>query len=278
LALFALGPPPLHAADARPAVQAPLVLAVHPYLPSTEIQHRFTLLAKYLGKALKRPFVVRVGRDYDEHIDAIGTNTVDIAFLGPSSYVLMVARYGEKPTLARIEIEGKPNLSGVIIARTGNPLRGLADLKGKRFAFGDQESTMSALVPRYMLQEAGVPLTALAGYEYLGGHKNVALGVLAGDFDAGAVKKEVFDELSPRGLRILATMPTVSEHLFVARSDMPPEQIEHLRRVLLHLKSDPEGKRIMQSIHKDMTNMVPVNDTDYQSLRSMMHALDVIPR
>lgn len=273
--LLALACGPAWAAEQAPP---PLVLAVHPYLPSTEAQRRFTPLAAYITNLLGRPVVIRVGRDYDEHVAAIGTDGVDIAFMGPASYVLMVARYGRKPLLARIEVDGKPELSGVIVARTGDSLRSLADLRGRRFAFGDRESTMSSLVPQYMLQEAGVPLSALAAYEYLGSHKNVALGVLSGDYDAGAVKREVFDELAPRGLRLLATMPTVSEHLFVARSDLPQQQVEKLRAGLLSLKKQPEGATIMQAIHKGMTNMVPVSDTDYQSLSAMMRALGAIPR
>lgn len=272
-ALFVLACAPLRAAELPP-----LILAVHPYLPANEIQQRFAPLAKYLGKLLDRAVVVRVGRDYDEHVDAIGANAVDIAFMGPAPYVLMVARHEKKPLLARIEVDGKPVLGGVIIARTGTSLRGLDDLKGRRFAFGDRDSTMSSLVPQYMLQEASVPLAALAAYEYLGGHKNVALGVVSGDYDAGAVKQEVFDELAPRGLRVLAAMPTVSEHLFVTRSDLPAPQVEKLRQGLLNIKTDPDGKTIMQSINKGMTNMVPVNDADYQSLRAMMRALGALPR
>lgn len=275
LALWVWAGTPLWAAEASPP--EPLVLAVHPYLPSSEIQQRFTPLAKYLGELMQRPVVVRVGRDYDEHVTAIGTNAVDMAFMGPAPYVLMVAHYDKKPLLARIEVGGKPLLGGVIIARTGDPLRSLSDLKGRRFAFGDRDSTMSSLVPQYMLQEAGVPLSALASYEFLGGHKNVALGVLSGDYDAGAVKQEVFDELAPRGLRVLATMPFVSEHLFVARSNLPSPQVERLRQGLLDLKTHPQGKFIMQSIHKGMTSMAPAADADYQGLRAIMRALGTLP-
>lgn len=256
----------------------PLILAVHPYLPVAEIQSRFSPLAKYLGKVLQRNVVVRVGSDYDEHVEAIGNNNVDIAFMGPSSYVLMRARHGMKPLLARIEVEGKPVLSGVIITSKTSSLGKLSDLHGRRFAFGDKESTMSTLVPRFMLQEAGVSLHDLSGYEFLGGHKNVALGVLSGDYDAGAVKQEVYDELAPRGLRILAKMPSVSEHLFVTRSDFPAADVEKLRKSLLSLRTQPEGVSIMHAINKKMTNLVPVSDQDYESLRIMMRSGGVLTR
>lgn len=253
---------------AEPA-QPPLILAVHPYLPSDEIQKRFTPLADYLGKQLGRQVQVRVGRDYEQHVEAVGLDSVDIAFMGPASYVKMVARYGAKPLLARIEINGKPILSGYIVTRVNSTLRTLADLRGKRFAFVDPDSTMGTIVPRHVMQQAGVGLRQLGAYQHLGGHKDVALGVLNGDFDAGAVKSEVYDELAPRGLRVLAKLPDVSEHLFVTRADLPARQVAFLRQALLQLKSAPNGAAILRAINKDMTAMVPVVDADYDSLRKL---------
>jgi phosphonate transport system substrate-binding protein len=270
LLLFGAAP----AGAAPEPLRHPMVLAVHPYLPSAEIQKRFAPLAEYLGKVLGQQVVVRVGRDYEDHITAIGSNAVDIAFMGPAAYVKTVARYGAKPLLARIESKGDAYLSGVIIARSDSPLRDLADLRGKVFAFGDPDSTMSSLVPRYALQQAGVPLTGLAHYEHLGAHENVALGVLAGDFDAGAVKVEVFDAFAARGLRVLANLPQVSEHVLVTRADLPTSQINLLRSALLNLKTAPQGSAIMQSIQKNMTGMVPVADADYDNLRAILRAVD----
>lgn len=119
---------------------------MHPYLPYAELIQRYSPLADYLGEALERSVVVRIGRNYHEHIVHIGKNRVDIAF-------------------------------------------------------GDPESTMSHLVPRFMLWRVGVTGEVLADYQFLSNHTNVALGVLVGDFDAGAVKEEVFYEFEPKGLK-----------------------------------------------------------------------------
>ncbi len=260
--------------NATEPAQSPLILAVHPYLPSTELQQRFAPLAAYLGKQLGRQVLVRVGRDYEQHIEVVGLNSVDIAFMGPASYVKMVARHGAKPLLARIEIKGKPILSGYIVTSVNSSLRNLADLRGKRFAFVDPDSTMGTIVPRYVMQQAGVGLKQLGAYQHLAGHKDVALGVLNGDFDAGAVKSEVYDELAPRGLRVLVKLPDVSEHLFVTRTDLPANQIALLRLALLQLKSAPNGPAILQAINKEMTAMVPVADADYHSLRKLQLAAE----
>ena len=265
----------MSAVGAAEPAQTPLILAVHPYLPSEEIHKRFTPLAEYLGKQLGRPVQVRVGRDYIQHVEAIGLNNVDIAFMGPSSFVLMGERYGAKPLLARIAIKGKPRLSVYIVTSVNSTLRNLGDLRGKRFAFVDPDSTMGTIVPRYVMQQAGIELKTLASYQYLGGHKNVALGVLSGDYDAGAVKSEVYDEMASRGLRVLAKLPEVSEHLFVARSDMPDKQVAQLRQALLQLQGEADGVVIMRAMNKDMTAMVPVVDADYDNLRKIQRTVEL---
>lgn len=261
-------------AGAAPAVQEPFVLAVHPYLPAAEITKRFAPLADYLGGVLGRPVAVRVGGNYDEHITAIGRDQVDIAFLGPVEFTRVVANYGRKPALARFEVDGKRNLEGVVFVRSDSPVRTLADLKGRRMAFGDPESTMSHVVPRAMLVEAGVPARSLAEVRFLGSHQNVALAVLGGDFDAGAVKREVFDEFAPRGLRALARTPPTPDHLFVTRSTLPAQDVERLRAALLALASKPGGPAILDRLHKGLTALVPARESDYDALKATVRRVD----
>ena len=250
-----------------------LTLTVHPYLPVKEIITRFTPLADYLGKEIGQPVSVRVGRDYDEHIVHVGKDRADIAFMGPASYVTLVAKYGKKPILARLEIKGQPLFQGHFIVRQDSPLKTLADLKGKRFAFGDRDSTMSHLVPQYMLENAGVTLDKLAYYKFLGSHNNVVLAVLSGDFDAGAVKDEVFDKFSPQGLRSLASTPFFSEHLFITRSTLPPNIIQAVRVAMVKLKDTPRGREILKAVNPNATALVPAVDTDYDNLRQVLKAL-----
>jgi phosphonate transport system substrate-binding protein len=270
LAVCVLGNSASAAAADLPAGQAPLVLGVHPYLPHDEIITRFTPLADYLSRHIGRPVEVRVGRTYNEHISAIGGNAIDIAYMGPAPYVEMVKKYGKKPLLARQVIDGNPYLKGEIVVRRDSPLRTLADLRGKCFLFGDVNSTMSYILPQRMLEGAGVPLSRLGSYRSLEGHKNVALAVLAGSCDAGAVKSEVFREYEPKGLRALAELPLVVDHVFVANTRLPASLVAKLRTLFIKLNELPEGNAIMTGIHPQMTALVPAKDSDYNKLRMLM--------
>ncbi len=258
------------ACAAESSGQKPLILAVHPYLPKDEIISRFKPLADYIARAVGRPVQVRVGRDYEEHIDAIGTDSVDIAYMGPAEYVKLVAKYGKKPLLVRQEIDGQPLLKGEIIVRQDSPLQSLKELKGKRFIFTDINSTMGSIIPQKMLIQSGVPLTSLVSYKFVEGHDNVALAVLAGDYDAGAIKEETFQKYAPKGLRALAHSLSVYDHLFVASARLPAELVGTLRSSLLKLNGLPEGRTVMASIHPGMTSLVAASDSEYDNLRAFL--------
>lgn len=249
---------------------ASLVLAVHPYLPWNEVSFRFTPLAKALERALGQAFSLEVAGDYAKHIEAVGTDRVEFAYMGPVQYVQVVSRYGAKPLLARQEVGHRPWLHGEIVVREDSSIRKLADLHGKRFAFGDPSSTMAHVVPMQMLEHAGVTQQALAYFTFLGAHKNVALAVLAGHFDAGALKKEVFDEYRSEGLRSIAPLPAVPDHLFVASRKASEPMVRAARNLLTTLHQSSEGRDILTAIHPGMTALVPVEDGEYDRLRSLM--------
>ncbi len=253
--------------------QPPLILGVHPYRSAVTLMESYKPLASYLSRKTGRIITVKISKDYRTHIRLIGEDKLDIAFMGPASYVEMVAHYGRKPLLARQVIQGSPTFQGKMVVRQESTISSLAELAGKHFAFGDVASTMSHLVPRYMLRNAGVTVDQLAGYRFLGSHDNVALAVLMGDFDAGTVKESIYKKYQPRGLKVLATTPALSEHLFVTRSTLPDEVRQVLSTSLYALKDDPQGSAIMNSIEPGMTAWVPATDADYNNLRTILDSL-----
>jgi phosphonate transport system substrate-binding protein len=250
---------------------SPLTLGIHPYLNPEVLKKRFSPLADHLSNQLQRPINIQVANNYAEHIRYIGTDQLDIAYMGPASYVQMIAEYGEKPTLACLEVNHRTWFQGVIINRQDHPANELSDLQNARFAFGDPHSTMSHLVPRYMLMEA--ELVKGLNSRFLGSHSNVAEAVLMGDFDAGAVKEAVFHAQKANGLKALAFTPKLSEHLFITRSTLPTELIKRLRLMLQNVHQQPGGEKILHAIKPSITRLMPVKSGDYDNLMKIMHSL-----
>jgi len=254
--------------------QEVLVLAIHPYLTTTELEKKFNPLVNYLSQKTGFKIQLKIGSSYDEHIKYIGLNKVDIAYMGPASYIKLVEQYGSKPILAKLEINGQSFFQGNIIVRKGSDIMSLADLKGKKIALGNINSTMSYIVPHHQLHQADVYQGSHNRHPLLSSHDDIALAVLSGDFDAGAVKPAVFKRYEQEGLRVLTKTQEISEHLFVVRSRLPKKIINRLRDTLLDMKSSKEGLNVLKGIKKNMTALVEANDRDYQNLRIIIQDID----
>ncbi|MEZ5673631.1 MAG: phosphate/phosphite/phosphonate ABC transporter substrate-binding protein [Thiotrichaceae bacterium] len=263
----------VQAADKNPES---LTLGFMPYLTASQLTSKYTPLADYLSEKLKIPVTLQIAKNYDEHIKNVGEDKIDIAFLGGSPYIKIVEKYGKKPLLVRYEIHGKPTFHGVIVVSQSSKLKDLKELIGKKVAFGDASSTLSAQVPRYMLAQAGVPLDKLSGHEFLNNHENVVYGVILGDYAAGALAEEVFIEYQKKGIRALATSPAISTHVFVANSQLPGALVDQIRQVLLDLKQDPQGQEVLAKMGREMTGFSPVKDEDYDTLREILKSLSAV--
>lgn len=248
-----------------------LVLGIHPYKAPSKLLSAFGPLADYLSVQLGKPVEIRISQDYQSHIQEIGEDRLDIAYMGPASYIKLTNQYAQKPLLAKQVINGNAYFRGAIITQQNNTLSALSELSGKRFAFGDPASTMSSLVPRSMLIQAGVHLR---GYEFLGSHDNVALAVLSGDFDAGAVKEAVYHKYQPKGLKLVTYTPQIAEHLFVASNRLDRNQVEQLIMLLLDLDKSSRGREVLRAIKPGMTAMIRAEDQDYHTLRDMLRTLE----
>lgn len=250
-----------------------LTLGVHPYKSVNKLQSYYLPLTEFLSKELNVQVKLSIAKDYKTHINMVGKDIVDIAYMGPASYVEMVNKYGKKRLLARQVIKGKSTFKGNIIVRADSNINDFKGLTNKSFAFGDPGSTMSHLVPRYMLIENGITKNTLKEINFLGSHDNVAIAVLSGEYDAGAVKEAVFHKYKVKGIKSLAVTPELSEHLFVVSDKVSGKMVDKLKRILLNLKNHEEGKRILKGIKKSMTGMGEVVDTDYDNLRKILDFL-----
>lgn len=251
-----------------------LILGIHPYRPHAELIEMFSPLAQYLTQETGQTVEVRVGESYESHFKAILQGKVDFAFLGPAIYVKLTRENEVPHLLARLEINGRPTFTGRIISREGSGVETLEDLRHTHFAFGSLSSTMSHLVPRQMLYEAGIDVTDFAGHQFYSNHNNVALAILAGDADAGAVKEAVYEKYRPLGIVSIATTPEISEHLFIAPIGTDPAKVVRLRHHLLSLTAEnPITRQVLGPIKRTATALVKVESDDYLELRKILAAL-----
>ncbi|AJD41628.1 phosphonate ABC transporter substrate-binding protein PhnD [Rhizobium gallicum bv. gallicum R602sp] len=127
--------------------------------------------------------------DYDGVVQGLLGGTLDYAELGASAYakVYLANSKAVEPILTTVQTDGATGYYSVMVARKDSGLKKLEDMKGKKLGFADPDSTSGYLVPLVTLPEAiGAPVKeyfSSAGFG--GGHENLVLEVVKGNFDAG---------------------------------------------------------------------------------------------
>ncbi len=245
----------LYASDKATAV----VAQFRPVL--SELEKR---LSQELGESVS--IHTRISPTYDEAIDKLASGKVDFARFGPASYVLAKDKNSAVTLLAMESKKGKKMRSGYIIAHSDSPLKSMAELKGKRFAFGSEQSTIGRFFAQLLLAEAGVQDQDLSGHDYLGRHDKVGEAVAKGDYDAGALKSSTFKKLVKKGrkIRVLKEFKLATK-AWAARAGLSERVAVALSKVLLAF-DDPVALKVLK---KD--GFVAADDAAYNSVRKAIH-------
>lgn len=253
-----------------------LKIGVIPLESPAEMYRKFTLLAKYLTKKLNKKVELKIAVDFAETIKEIGTGITDICYMTPSTYIEAKNKYDVK-LLAKALRNGKPYHHTVVIASEKGEIGQIEDIKGRSFAFGDERSTSSHIVPRAMLYEVGIDLKDLKFYDYLGHHDDVAKAVLNGEFDAGGVMESTAIKFKDQGLRFIKYSLDIPEFNICVNKKMPEEEKLLIKQSLLELDdSIAEEREILQAITSSYTGFTESRDSDYDGIREIMQKLGLL--
>lgn len=160
---------------------------------------------KYLEEATGRHFRIKFTEKYENTLKNLGEGTTHFAAIGTLSYAIGNDMYGIKYLLSGVNQEGDPRYHAAIISAPDSKIQDIKDLKGKAFCFGSMMSTQGHLIPRKMLEDAGITLKDLDHYHYSGSHIDTAGDVLKGECDAGGIQDVLANRLSAEGkIKIIA--------------------------------------------------------------------------
>jgi phosphonate transport system substrate-binding protein len=164
---------------------------------------KYQPLVDYLSEWTERRWELAVSASYEDAVDDLCARRVALAYLGPLSYVRAHDHCGAEP-LVQLRKGGGDVYYTDVLVRADSPFERLEDLAGHRFGFGDVLSASSHLVPRAMLQDAGLEPGRDVQCLYFGQHERAARAVLMGEAEACGVRDLVGEAFLHRGLRRLA--------------------------------------------------------------------------
>ena len=233
-------------------------------------------LREYLGKAMGAPVDLIIPTNYNATVEALGNGSLDFAYLGALTYVKAHERYAVIPLVQRA---ADKNFHSVFITQTGSPIHELKDVKGKRFAFGDINSTSGHLIPYEDLKKAGVNPDADLQFRYTGSHTATAKAVEAGASDAGALDETVFHQMLSDGkiegskVRIFHTSEPFVDYVWVARKGINPEEEQAFAKAFLQLREGRDDGVLKILRGKDF---VRADDGEYDKIRQLARELQLL--
>lgn len=216
-----------------------------------------------------------VAADYNGVIEAMRANHVEVAYLGPFSYVLgaTVAPI-EAFATAETSKSGRTFYHSQIIARKDSGIKEVSDLKGKTLAFVDPSSTSGHLFPKAGLIKLGIdPEKFFGRVLFTGSHDSNALAVANKRVDAATIADRIFDAAVQKNLvkrediQVVWSSDPIPESPTVWRKNLPPELKEKIRTAFLNIRD------ITWADQGKLNRFVETNDQAYDVIRETAKVL-----
>jgi len=231
------------------AADAPLRVSMIPTTDPSKMLRDAEPLVSRLEKATGRKVTLTIPQNYAAVVEAMVQGQVDVAHLGGFTFVQASKRAGAVPLVQRER--DRQFHSKFITAR--DDVRSLADLAGKRFAFGDVNSTSGHLMPAHFMRKEGVDPAVVDQAIYTGGHDATALAVAERRVDAGALDEAVWERLTREGkvdagkVHVFWTTPPFYDYLWAARRDLDPAVARKIAEAFLALDpAKPEDRPVLE--------------------------------
>ncbi|WP_454563974.1 phosphonate ABC transporter substrate-binding protein [Pseudomonas sp. AIG] len=223
------------------------------------------------------PVVPFVATDYNGIIEALRSGKLDVAYLGPFSYVLATSVADvEAFSVAVTKKTGQSAYKSVILARKDSGIHSLADLKGHTFAFVDPSSASGHLFPKAGLEQAGfAPDSLFKRVIFSGSHDASILAVENKKVDAAAVADRIFASAVAKGVvkqddfEIVWSSKPIPESPMVWRKALDPELKKKVADALASIKDVPWGDQGV------LNGFQPTTDASYDVVRETAKVLDL---
>lgn len=241
-----------------------LVLSVPPYEMPSRIQQRFEPLTAYLSEILGQPVQLYITHSYEDQIKRLALGEVDMAYMGPSSYVK--AKHNFKQLQGEIQlIAAEAPYRAAIIVHRDSPIQTLANLKHHSIAFGSYHSYSGHFIVRQLLRLEQVFLRDLQFYSFLGRHERAIMSVVHQEFDAAATTEGLAQRFIDMGhpIRILKTSEFLAPTVLVGSAQLDPQDRELLIEALLFNQDTEHGFVFFE-----------VDQLEFETVNRILHSLE----
>ena len=247
-----------------------IVIGINPFTSPSDIKNMYQPVLARIFDSLGLKIKIIIVKDYNSLGEQIKKGTIDGGWFSPFAYITAAELTPLVPVATPL-INGKDYYNGFIIARNDSGISSLDNLPGRTFAYVDKNSASGYLYARHSIKEAGYdPESIFSSVSFAGSHDQVILGVINGDFDAGATYNEAFEKMQHSGadmsnINIISTTGNIQKDAIAFSKNMDPSNIQRIKEAFL-------GFRDFSGITTPVTGFVEAKDSNYDFIREVQNA------
>lgn len=210
-------------------------------------------------------------------VEAMRAEQVDFVLTGPAEYVVFAKLTDAKPVVGW----HRPDYFAQVVVMAEGDIKTMADLKGKKVAFGEIGSTSQQLGPAQVLSDAGLKYNTDYTAEII--KRNVAVeAMIRGDVQAVGMNlthlRSVREKFPGQKFTVVGRGPDLPNDILIAAAYVKPETVEAVKKAFLE-----KGDALMGGVLKGEDTkkyeggyfVASVDDKDYDMVRLMYATIGV---
>jgi phosphonate transport system substrate-binding protein len=242
---------------------------VHPLYNPEMLMRTYQPLMDYLNKNIKGvEFVLESSRDYSSFEEKYINRQQE--FLLPNPWQTLQAI---KSGYTVIAMAGDPkDFKGIFIVRKDGNINKFSDLKRKAVSFPSPTALSACIMPQYFLYKNGVNINKDIINMYVGSQESSIMNVYLKTTAAGATwpppwrtfQKEHPKEASQ--LKMIWETESLVNNSVMARDDVPKNIKDQVKKYLLELDKNEEGKKILKNMETEY--FILATNKDYNIVKT----------
>jgi len=264
------------------AASGKIIVGVVPEVNLVKQMERFVPLSDYLDKKTGYDVEIKPLSNYGHLFEEMRDGNVDAGFFGSFVYGMTRARIGVIPIARPVLPGGRSTYSGILFIRNDVGIKKSSDLKGKTIALADPATSGGYLAQKDYLAGKGINIDKDMKIVWVGSHEAAIRAVMSHQAEVGGAKdsivrkyrkeNKVFDTL----IEIINETPSgkgFPDNAFAVRKGLEQVKVDALKKALLHMHNDPEGKKVLNRF--GAVRFIPTSDEDFKPLYDLVRHLKV---
>jgi ABC-type phosphate/phosphonate transport system substrate-binding protein len=220
---------------------------------------RYAAYQQALSEGLERPVAIDPCLAFQAQ-SGLASGWYSLAEVSPTDFAQLARKADLRVLAIPVDTQGRAARPAVLVVSARSEIQDVADLRGKRVAFGPAGDARTHHAAQQLLQEAGLKKTDLSlevlpvpgSLKHMPNMAAVAKSVANQSSDAGFLDEAAWERLPPRprkegdasrqDLRVIARTMALPDRLLIASPKLDDEMLERARTEVLAMHQDhPEA-------------------------------------